>query len=536
MRRAPGESVADAGARASASAGDETVGPGADVVRQERDFYLRLLSLGAADDLDRFLEETLALVVEITGAQHGYIELRDREGDPAWSVAHGYAADEVAELRAHVSTGIIAEAIATGRTVLTRSAAVDERFRDRGSVRAGAIASVLCAPIGDAAPLGVVYLQADSADQFDERDRARVELLGARVAPFADRLLARREAEATADPLAELRAQRRFAGIVGRSAAIAATVQQAANLARLDVTILLTGDSGVGKSQLARAIHDESPRARHPFVELNCAALPETLIENELFGAARGGHSTAGRPVVGKIEAAEHGTLFLDEVAELPLAAQAKLLQFFQSRAYYPLGASTPRSADVRIVTATNADLEERVEQGRFRQDLLYRLQVVPLRVPSLAERRDDVRELAQHFCREACERNGLPFLRLSPGALAEVETAEWPGNVRQLAHAVEAGAIQAALAGLGEVEAAHLFPARAPASALASSAGGAGGDPAFAAFQSFQSATREFQRELVRRTLEDTEWSIAETARRLDLARQYVHKLIKRFDLKRTS
>lgn len=528
MRRPPEEFAAQ-----PASGGDDDVMAVAERLGQERDFYLRLLSLGEADELDRFLEETLALVVEITGAQRGYIELRDREGEPAWSVAHGYGAEEVDELRAQVSTGIIAEAIATGTTVLTRSAALDERFRDRGSVRAGAIASVLCAPIGDLAPLGVVYLQADSADQFDERDRARVELLGARVAPFADRLLARREAAATTDPLAELRAQRRFVGIVGRSPAIAATVQQAANLARLDVTILLTGDSGVGKSQLARAIHDESPRARHPFVELNCAALPEALIENELFGAARGAHSTAGRPVVGKIEAAEHGTLFLDEVAELPLAAQAKLLHFVQSHTYYPLGASAPRSADVRIITATNTDLEERVEQGRFRQDLLYRLQVVPLRVPSLAERRGDVRELAQHFCREACERNGLAFLELSPGALAEIETAEWPGNVRQLAHAVEAGAIQASLAGLAAIEATHLFPGRAPATSSDSrTARHADVAPAYV---TFQSATRDFQRELVSRTLAETEWSIAETARRLDLTRQYVHKLIRRFDLKRT-
>ena len=167
----------------------------------------------------------------------------------------------------------------------------------------------------------------------------------------------------------------------------------------LDVSILLTGESGTGKSQIARVVHENGPPRRHPFIEVNCAALPETLIESELFGAVAGGHSTATRSIPGKVAAAERGTLFLDEVSELTPASQGKLLQLLQSKQYFPLGASETRTADVRVIAATNTDLEAAVKRGRFREDLFYRLQVLPVRVPGLAERRDDIPELAHHFC-----------------------------------------------------------------------------------------------------------------------------------------
>jgi Nif-specific regulatory protein len=299
-------------------------------------------------------------------------------------------------------------------------------------------------------------------------------------------------------------------------------LREAALVAPLDVTVLLTGESGTGKSQLARVIHDNGPRAGGPFVELSCAAIPETLVENELFGHRAGAHSAAQRAAPGKVEAAEGGTLFLDEVGELPLASQAKLLQLLQTREYYPLGGTKPVRADVRVIAATNLDLAVAVKERRFREDLLYRLQVLCIRLPSISERREDVAELAEFFCERTCERHRLRRMRLSPGALLAAQEAAWPGNVRQLGNTVESATIRGAGEGSDQVERRHLFPGSEDAS------------EATAEVATFQDATRRFQREILRRALEESDWNVTETARKLDLARSHVYNLIKALRLER--
>ena len=312
-------------------------------------------------------------------------------------------------------------------------------------------------------------------------------------------------------------------------------LRQAALLAPLDVTVLLTGESGTGKSQMARIIHDSGPRAGQPFVDVNCASLPETLVESELFGALPGAHSTATRRIEGKLAAAEHGTLFLDEIGELAPSAQAKLLQLLQSRLYYPLGSSKPFRADVRVMAATNSDIERAVAERRFREDLFYRLQVMPLRIPSLAERRDDIPRLVRHFssnsttmaatrfCESAASRHRLSRMELSPNALRATESAEWPGNVRQLANAVEAAVIRAAGEGLRHVQDTHIFPD------LATQREGSERQNL-----TFQEQTRRFQSELLRQALEESNWNVTEAAQRLDLARSHVYNLIHIFGLTR--
>jgi Nif-specific regulatory protein len=292
--------------------------------------------------------------------------------------------------------------------------------------------------------------------------------------------------------------------------------------------VLLTGASGTGKTQLARLIHDNGPRAAGPFVELNCAAIPETLLESELFGAAAGAHSAATRKVDGKIAAAEGGTLFLDEVGELAPGAQAKLLQLLQSMEYFPLGSARAQKADVRLLAATNADLKAAVARREFREDLLYRLHVLPLRVPSLAERREDIPELTAYFCARAVEAHELPHLSISPGALRAVQEAEWPGNVRELAHAVTAAALRAGGAGLLQIEREHFFPA--------SGGEAVAGGPASISEEglTFQEATRRFQKKLLSEVIEAANWNVTETATRLDLTRAHVYNLIRAFGLER--
>ncbi|MDJ0849825.1 MAG: sigma 54-interacting transcriptional regulator [Myxococcota bacterium] len=498
-----------------------------DKLRLERDLYRRLLELAARTEPEPFLEEALALVVEIVGARQAYLELH---GDPddldrAWSIAHGISGQELETVRSHISRGIIAEALATGRLVDTASALLDPRFADRESVQAVKIEAVLCVPIGSDPPRGVLYLQGGhGSGPFSEEDGEYARLFARHLAPLTDHLVLRQRTRGARDPTAPHRSRLRADGVIGTSPALAALLRDVASIAPLDVTVLLTGESGTGKSQIARVIHESGPRAGKPMVEVNCAALPETLVESELFGALAGSHSTAVRPALGKVAAAQGGTLLLDEIGELPCAAQAKLLQLLQTKQYYPLGASRPETADVRLIAATNSDLHGAVETGQFREDLYYRLAVLPLHVPTLAERRSDIPELAGQLCALACERDGLPRLELSAAAVGALEAAEWPGNVRQLEHVIEAGAIRAASAGASQIERCQLFPD--------ATAGGEADGKA----STLQEATRRFQAEHVRRVLEESGWNVSETARRLDVARSHLYRLIRAFGLERSA
>jgi Nif-specific regulatory protein len=493
-------------------------------LQRERDLYLRLLELGGETELEPFLRDALAAVVELTGANQGYLELTDdQEEDPRshWSMAKGFSETEVERVRTLVSHGIIAEAVATGQTIHTPSALLDPRFRERGSVQISRIEAVLCVPIGSTPPAGGLYLQGrKTPGPFSPEDQASAELFARHVAPIVRRLLSSERQRP--DPTKALRQKLRLEGVVGRSAAFVDLLRQVALVAPLDVSVLLTGETGTGKSQIARVIHDNGPRSAGPFVEVNCAALPDTLVESELFGAMPGAHSTATRRMQGKVASAEKGTLFLDEVGELSAPAQAKLLQLLQAKQYTPLGGSKALTADLRVIAATNTDLHSAVAERKFREDLFYRLQVLPIRVPSLAERREDVADLAAYFLAAACERNRLPRLELSTGAMRALQSAEWPGNVRQLAHAIQAAAIRAAGEGSWQVETAHAFPATA---ALVDRSGETA---------TFQEATRRFQSQLLRRALEETDWNVTDVARRLDVTRSHVYNLIHAFGLHR--
>jgi Nif-specific regulatory protein len=495
-------------------------------LRRECDLYLRLLRLGAQNELEPFLREALGLIVDVVGAHQGYLELHqddDVPEKPRWWIAHGFTADEIEVVRSAISGGIVAEALATGRTIMTPSALLDPRFRDRGSVRYGKIEAVLCAPVGEDPPIGVLYLQRRAEPgPFAEEDRAKVEIFAHHLAPFADRLLARQRTDAGADPTWQHRETLRLDSVIGRSPALAALFRDVAMVAPLEVSVLLTGESGTGKSQIAHVIHDNGPRRSRPLVELNCATIPESLLESELFGALPGAHSTATRRIEGKVAAAEGGTLLLDEVGELSFSAQAKLLQLLQSKSYYPLGSAKPVQANVRLIAATNADLQAAVRDRRFREDLFYRLQVLPVRVPTLAERREDIAPLAEHFCAAACERHHLSGIALARDAVRALQAAEWPGNIRQLAHAVEAGVIRAAGACATRVLRTHIFPE--PGSAREEEREGL----------SFQESTRRFQARLLRETIEETGWNVVETARRLELARSHVYNLIRAFGIER--
>jgi DNA-binding NtrC family response regulator len=227
-------------------------------------------------------------------------------------------------------------------------------------------------------------------------------------------------------------------GMVGESEAFARVHKMARIVARRSSTVLLQGESGVGKDMVAYAIHELSPRSSGPLVVVNCAAIPENLLESELFGYARGAFTGAVQSRLGKIHAAHRGTLFLDEIGELPLNMQAKLLRFLQAGEVQRLGSSDVFQVDVRVIAATNANLLERVAAGQFRQDLYYRLAVFPIHLPPLRERTSEILPLARHFLAEFCRTNASPLKVIDGEAQFALQEHDWPGNVRELKHVIE--------------------------------------------------------------------------------------------------
>jgi Nif-specific regulatory protein len=494
-------------------------------IGMEREFTRRALELVEIDALPVLLERALAALVHRTGAREAYVELRTDEGfnETSLNLAAGCSPERKEQLQELVSRGIIGEAMASGRAVETVNAGLDPRFDERESVKRHSIESVLCVPIGKERPLGVIYLQGPTSNgtsAFPFEARADVDLLAQLVAMVAERILddhkgsAREESGFASDAMPD---------IVCNSPALREVIKRLLFAAPLDVHILLTGPSGSGKSCLAHGAHLASGRRNGPFIELNCAALPDPLLENELFGADPGAHSAVPRQgLKGKIEAAEGGTLFLDEIGELSLVAQAKLLQLLQSKTYFRLGSSQPRRANVRVMAATNIQLKEAIREKRFREDLYFRLKVLEVKVPSLAERPEDVLPLARHFLRAAVERHDLAHKTLSPSAARAIRVTEWTGNVRELAHQIEAAALSAEQRGSQFVEQRDVFP---DASKLPDGEGP----------RSLHDAVRAFQRKHILHVLESADWNMSEAARLLDVSRAHLYSLTNTLGLRRS-
>jgi len=323
-------------------------------------------------------------------------------------------------------------------------------------------------------------------------------------------------------------------GIVSREPALQRILQTVEALADTRATILIQGESGTGKSLLARTIHELSSRRSGPFVEVNCGALPAGLLESELFGHARGAFTGALRDRAGKFEAADGGTIFLDEIGVAPPELQVKLLRVLQEKSFERLGETKTRTADVRVLAATNSELEREVREGRFREDLYWRLNVVGLRLPPLRERPADVPLLAEHFLRRFTREHGRPERPLSQAALERLCAHAWPGNVRELEHALERAVLLAA----GE----HIRPedlggALASGLALRPDPGAPAGAEPLPVLPlrlgiGLRKALEEPEREIIRRTLELNGGSRQATARMLELNRATLFNKMRKYDL----
>jgi transcriptional regulator with PAS, ATPase and Fis domain len=292
-------------------------------------------------------------------------------------------------------------------------------------------------------------------------------------------------------------------------------------VAHSQCTVLITGESGTGKELVAKAVHEASGRASKPFVAVNCGAIPEALLESELFGHVRGAFTGAHATKLGRVQMAQGGTLFLDEIGELPLALQVKLLRLLQAHDFSPVGDTRTMKADVRIVAATNIDLESAVAGGKFREDLFYRLNVIHLAIPALREREGDVEPLVEHFLKLAMDRCCREGMTVSPTAMRLLESWQWPGNVRELENTIERAVI---LCRGTEIEPGDL-PSRVRGLGTEKRMGSALPD----AGVDLRDAVESFENGLIRQALDRTGWNKNQAARLLGLNRTTLVEMIKR-------
>jgi formate hydrogenlyase transcriptional activator len=315
------------------------------------------------------------------------------------------------------------------------------------------------------------------------------------------------------------RNQGRFEQLIGNSLALEAVLEQVGQVAPTDSTVLIQGETGTGKELIARAVHNISSRCGRAFVKLNCAAIPFDLLESELFGHEKGAFTGAIAQKIGRFEMANKGTLFLDEIGDIPLGLQPKLLRVLQEQEFEPLGSTRTHQVDVRLVAATNRDLASMVKQGKFRSDLYYRLNVFPVQLPALRERREDIPALVQHFVELYGRRMGRHIEHITPETMAALSTHQWPGNIRELQNVIERSVILTS----GNV-------LQAPLAELKRSA----------ETESLEAITlEEAEREHIRKTLERTRWVVAGpngAAARLGIKRSTLYFRMQRLGISRSN
>ncbi|HEY7308471.1 MAG TPA: sigma 54-interacting transcriptional regulator [Gemmataceae bacterium] len=421
-----------------------------------------------------------------------------------------------------VSEYVSNEVLASREAILAEDVARDRYLRNRESLSELGATSLICAPIvfGDRV-LGLIHLYCTNPHKaLDGEDLEFAVAVAKQLGGVIHQM--QRQVSLSAENRS-LREQLHVESeLIGESQAMKEIEQQIARVAGTNATCLLRGESGSGKELVARAIHYSSPRKEGPFVCLNCAALTETLLESELFGHEKGSFTGATEKKIGKFEAANHGTIFLDEIGEMNVGTQAKLLRILEGHPFERVGGSVPIRVDVRVVSATNQPLEQAIGDGRFRRDLFFRLQVVEIRVPPLRARKSDVPILADHFLRRFVRETGRRIRGFTPAALRKMEEYNWPGNVRELRNVVERAVALGTgpLLDVNDIWLSSLEIGGPPQ---------AGGEAAYRPVP-----LEEVEKEHILKTLAHTDWNKSQSAAILNIERSTLDRKIKGYGLKR--
>jgi transcriptional regulator with GAF, ATPase, and Fis domain len=390
-------------------------------------------------DLSELLDALMDAVIEITNADKGFLVLL--EGDTIdVKVARNLNRENIADAVSQLSDSIIAKVVRSRKPVIVSDAMRDDEFAAAKSVMQLKVSSVICVPLLDRGRLlGLIYVGNDSIRDLFQQDTLRIlTVFSSQASLIVANALLLNELRVDNKRLNERLEQYRFGEIVGTSPPMQQVFRKVEKIAATDISVLITGETGTGKELIAREIHNRSPRTGKPFITINCGAIPENLLESELFGHVKGAFTGAVANKQGKFQAADGGTLFLDEIGEMPIELQVKILRGLQERIVYRVGDTRPEPCDIRILAATNRDLEKEIANGRFREDLYYRLNVVNVELPPLRQRGEDVLVIARYLLSRYSREYDVKVKGLSPNAAVAIRKHAWPGNIRELENRIK--------------------------------------------------------------------------------------------------
>jgi Nif-specific regulatory protein len=472
----------------------------------------------AIRDLNDLQGQLLDLIFEVAPAGRGAILLADREGQQFNSM-FGRTRQAGQMQLVKVSRTVARQVLEQGIAILGSDVPGSEELREVESLAESQVRSLLCVPLTVfQRVIGCIYLDSDSVDnRLNEEHLQLVTAIAGISAVALENARRLHWLEQENERLTVEISQDR--SLVGEGARMKDVYQFLKRVAPADATVLIEGESGTGKELAARALHRNSPRAGKPFVAINCAAIPETLLESDLFGHERGAFTGAASLKKGRLEVAEGGVVFLDEIGELAPALQVKLLRVLQEREFERVGGTHPIKVDIRLIAATNCNLEQAVHDGRFRQDLYYRLAVLKITMPTLRDRREDIPMLVRHFVQKYAKRCKVKPRPVSREALSCLVNYDWPGNVRELENAIE----RALVLGASDM----ILPEDLPESLLER--------PPLPEMTEakYHAAVKELKKQLILDAVEQTQGSYADAARILGVHPNYLHRLIRNLELK---
>ena len=473
-------------------------------------------------DLNSLLTQILDSAMKLCGGEASCILLVNKESQELYFEVSLGGAPEVKRFTVKMGEGIAGWVALHNRSIIVGDAESDKRHRHDISKSVNYPSkTMLAVPMRVKEEcLGVIeILNKKDGKKFTQEDLEWLEIF-ATQAGIA--VVNARSIEKVRDKIEQfhehIESDMEHHTIIAKSQIIKEKLEIIDRVAKTDSSVLILGESGVGKEIFAEQIHKKSPRNGKPFVRVNCAAIPEGLLESELFGHVKGAFTSAISARHGRFEYADGGTLFLDEIGELPLSLQSKLLRVIQERTFEKVGSDTTISVDVRILTATNRDIEKQVENGEFRQDLYYRLNVLPLYIPPLRQRPEDIPELADFFLKINIKKTRNNFRGFSSEAMDIMLSYAWPGNVRELQNSIE----RACIIAKGDwIEAEDLF-LKSPVSNAMPGNGN----------RNLKNAENIFRARFIKQVLEENNWNQTETAKTLDIQRTYLSRLIKELDI----
>ena len=474
----------------------------------------------AIRDLDDLQGQLLDLIFEVVPAGRGAILLADSEGHQFNSTFARMRQSGQAPL-VRVSRTVARQVLEQGIAILGTDVPNNGDLRDAESLAASQVRSLLCVPLTVFQKvIGCIYVDSNSAGNRLHEEHLQLVTAIAGISAVALENARRlqwleRENERLTVEVSQERS------LVGEGAQMKEIYQFLKRVAPTDSTVLIEGESGTGKELAARALHRNSPRADKPFVAINCAAIPETLLESDLFGHERGAFTGAAGLKKGRLEVADSGVVFLDEIGELAPALQVKMLRVLQEREFERVGGTHPIKVDIRLIAATNCNLEQAVREGAFRNDLYYRLAVLKVTMPTLRERREDIPMLARHFVQKHAKRCKVKPRPISREALSCLVNYDWPGNVRELENAIERALV------LGSSD--MILPEDLPESLLERT------PPPEMTEAKYHAALKELKKQLICDAVEQTQGSYADAARILGVHPNYLHRLIRNLELKET-